>query len=127
VCWRRLEGWDQRQSKHSSTSPCRNNVIAVARNLRQFIFASSRPSPSDALLTTLDIRVPSFFVLNTLLRTDFPAVLRILPAGQAGLTIVLAPYTLLWYASSANYPLAVRFKTLVFAIASIVAQWTLSR
>jgi hypothetical protein len=44
------------------------------------------------LLTTFAISVPSFFVLNTLLgvRADFPAVLRILLAGQAGLTIILA-------------------------------------
>jgi hypothetical protein len=82
------------------------------------------------LLTTFSISVPSFFVLNTLLgvREDFPAVMRVLLAGQAGLTIILtalAPYTLLWYASSADYQLAVLFNTLMFALASFVAQWML--
>jgi hypothetical protein len=82
------------------------------------------------LLATFGISVPSFFVLNTLLgvRSDFPAVLRILLAGQAGLTIVLgalAPYTLLWYASSANYRWAVLFNAVMFGFASFTAQWML--
>jgi hypothetical protein len=82
------------------------------------------------LLTTFAISVPSFFILNTLLglRADFAAVVRILLAGQAGLTIVLgalAPYTLLWYASSGEYTWAVLFNGLMFAVASFTAQWML--
>jgi hypothetical protein len=84
------------------------------------------------LLATFAISVPSFFVLNTLLgvRADFPAVLRILLAGQAGMTIVLAalaPYTLLWYASSADYTWAVLYNGLMFALASLTAQGMLRR
>jgi hypothetical protein len=79
------------------------------------------------LLVTFAISAPSFFVLNTLLgvRSDFRVAVRILLGGQAGLTLVLAalaPYTLLWYASSADYPLAVLFNGLIFAIASFTAQ-----
>jgi hypothetical protein len=79
------------------------------------------------LIVTFGIALPSFFVLNTLLglRSDFLAVVRALAGGQAGLTIVLAslaPYTLLWYASSANYQWALLFNGLMFAIATFTAQ-----
>ncbi len=78
------------------------------------------------------IALPSFFVLNTLLgvRADFRDVLRALGASQASLGIILlclAPYTLLWYASSASYPDAVMFNGVMFAIASVAAQRTLYR
>lgn len=84
------------------------------------------------LLVTFVICLPSFFVLNTLLglRSDFPEVLRALTATQAGLTIVLAslaPYTMLWYASFANYQQAVAFNTVMFGIASVTAQLVLKR
>src|SRR5262249_11469888 len=84
------------------------------------------------LLATFAISVPSFFVLNTLLgvRADFAAVLRIMLAGQAGMTIVLAalaPYTLLWYASSADYAWAVLCNGGMFALASLTSQWMLRR
>jgi hypothetical protein len=79
------------------------------------------------LLATFGLSLPSFFVLNNLLgvRTDFDRVLRALISGQAGLTVVLAalaPYTFLWYASSASYPGALLFNGLMFAIASLAGQ-----
>ena len=68
-----------------------------------------------------------FFVLNTLfgLRRDFAEALRALVAAQARLAIVLAslaPFTLLWYASAANYPAAIRFNALMFTVASFSGQ-----
>lgn len=84
------------------------------------------------LFVTFLIALPSFFVLNSLfgVRSDFPEVLRALVLSQAGLAIVLsslAPYTVLWYASSANYHEAILFNGLMFAIASVAAQWLLRR
>lgn len=84
------------------------------------------------LLITFSLSLPSFFVLNTLLglRDDFRPVLRALVATQTGLTVVLAsfaPFTLLWYASFANYESAVAFNTVLFGIASLVAQTLLRR
>ena len=79
------------------------------------------------LLVTFLIGLPSFFVLNTLfgLRRDFAEALRALVAAQAGLAIVLAslaPFTLVWYASSADYSAALRFNGLMFAVASFSGQ-----
>ncbi len=79
------------------------------------------------LLATFLIGFSSFFVLNTLfgLRRDFPQAVRALLAGQAGLAIILAslaPFTALWYASSADYLAALRFNLLMFAVASAAAQ-----
>ena len=76
---------------------------------------------------TFALSLPSFFVLNALLglRDDFAASLRALTATQAGLSLILAalaPFTLLWYASSSNYQGAILFNTLMFAIASLSAQ-----
>jgi hypothetical protein len=84
------------------------------------------------LLTTFLIALPSFFVFSTLLglRCDFPAVLRALLGSQAGLAVVLAglaPYTALWYVSSASYPAAILFNGLMFAVASGAAQAILRR
>jgi hypothetical protein len=82
------------------------------------------------LLLTLSfvISLPSFYVLNSLfgLRNDFGRAVRALAAAQAGLAIVLAslaPLTLVWYASSANYQHALRFNGLMFLVASLAAQW----
>jgi hypothetical protein len=50
---------------------------------------------------------------------------RALAGGQAGLTVVLAalaPYTLLWYASFADYGWAQLFNGLMFLIATVAAQ-----
>jgi hypothetical protein len=79
------------------------------------------------LLATFGLSLPSFFVLNNLLgvRSDFDLVLRALISGQAGLTVILAalaPYTLLWYASSSNYQAALLVNGLMFAIASAAGQ-----
>jgi hypothetical protein len=84
------------------------------------------------LLSTFALSVPSFFVLNTLLgvRADFGRALRALAAAQAGLTIVLAalaPFTMLWYASTGDYPAAILFNGLMFAVASGGAQVVLCR
>lgn len=84
------------------------------------------------LLATLLVALPSFFVLNTLLglRSDFPAVLRVLLVSQAGLAIVLAglaPYTVLWYVSSSSYPAAILFNGVMFAAASAASQGMLRR
>ena len=84
------------------------------------------------LLGTLILSLPSYFVLNTLLglRNDFAAAWRAVLASQAGLTIILvslAPITAFWYASVANYRLAILFNTLMFAVASIGAQGILQR
>jgi len=79
------------------------------------------------LLATFLVGFCSFFVLNTLfgLRRDFAQAVRALLATQAGLAIILAslaPFTALWYASSADYAAAVRFNLLMFAVASLGAQ-----
>jgi hypothetical protein len=84
------------------------------------------------LLVTFALSLPSFFVLNTLLgvREDFPRVLRGLAATQAALTVVLAsmaPLTAFWYASSGDYHQALAFNALVFAAASVSAQFLLRR
>ena len=79
------------------------------------------------LTATFVISLPSYYVLNSLLGLsgDFGKAARSLIAAQAGLAIVLAslaPMTLLWYASSANYQQALLFNGLMFAVASIAAQ-----
>src|SRR5688572_13815812 len=84
------------------------------------------------LLVTFFLSLPSFFVLNNLVGVgeDFRRVLRALVTTQAVLTIVLAslaPFTLLWYASSSDYRVAIFFNGLMFAVASITAQFWLRR
>jgi len=82
---------------------------------------------SGLLVATSLIALPNFFVLNTLfgLRRDFAESLRALAATQAGLAVILAslaPFTTVWYASSADYSAALRFNALMFAVASFGAQ-----
>jgi hypothetical protein len=82
------------------------------------------------LLAATLIALPNFFVLNTLfgLRRDFAEALRAVIAAQAGLVVILgslAPLTILWYASSADYAAALRFNALMFASASFGAQFLL--
>lgn len=82
------------------------------------------------LLATFALSLPSFFVLNSLLglRRDFPAAIRALVATQAGLSVILAslaPFTLFWYASVDGYSDAILFNAVMFAIASVSAQWIL--
>jgi len=84
------------------------------------------------LTATFIISLPSFFVMNTLmgLRDDFAQVMRLLISTQAALTVILAsfaPFTALWYASSADYEVAKLFNALMFGGASITAQLVLLR
>lgn len=84
------------------------------------------------LFITFTLGLPSFFVVNTLLglRDDFAEALRALVAAQAGMTVVLAslaPFTALWYVSSANYPVAQLFNAAVFAAASFAGQAVLRK
>jgi hypothetical protein len=84
------------------------------------------------LVITFLLCIPSFFVLNTLfgVRDDFAEAFKGLVATQAALTILLlslAPYTLLWYASVADYNAALLFNAFVFGSASVAAQWVLRR
>jgi hypothetical protein len=84
------------------------------------------------LFATFSLSLPSFFVVNTLLglRGDFPRVFRALLSTQAGLTIILsalAPYTAFWYVCGSRYQPAILFNGLMFAVASVTAQWMLRR
>jgi hypothetical protein len=84
------------------------------------------------LLATFLLSLPSFFVLNTLLglRYDFARVTASLLATQAGLTVILAslaPVTAFWYVSGSTYQPAILFNGLMFAVASVSAQWLLRR
>jgi hypothetical protein len=96
--------------------------------LRQIVYSAVKVP--ILLLATFLISLPSFFVLNTLLglRRDFNQALRAVIATQAGMAIILAsfaPLTLLWYSSSANYSSAMVFNGIMFAVASLSAQWLL--
>jgi hypothetical protein len=84
------------------------------------------------LLITGALCLPGFFVLNALLglADDWPQAQRALILTQAILAIVLAslaPFTLLFYASSNHYSAAILWNFLMFAIASITAQNVLGR
>jgi hypothetical protein len=84
------------------------------------------------LLGTFAMSLPSFFVLNTLLgvRDDFRDALRAHVQAQAALTIILsslAPFTLVWYAGSDNYPRAIMMNAAMFGLASLSAQVVLKR
>lgn len=73
---------------------------------------------------TFAISLPSFFVFNTTagLGGDFRKVVGTLVGAQSALSVLLgalAPFTLLWYASGANYLMAVLFNGAIFAVASI--------
>lgn len=76
--------------------------------------------------------VPNFFVVNSVLglRDDFAAACRGVVAAQATLSLVLAscvPLTALAYVSSADYNFATAFNGVIFLVASIAGQVTLSR
>jgi hypothetical protein len=78
------------------------------------------------------LALPSFFILNTLLglRADFPIAMRALLSAQATLAVVLlslAPFTLLWYASSANYQHAVLFNGAMLALSCLIGQHALRK
>lgn len=81
---------------------------------------------------TFSLCVPVFLVLHALagLHADFHQALSALLASQAILTLVLvalAPVTVLWYLSSDHYQWAVLFNGVMFAIASLAAQFYLRR
>ena len=76
---------------------------------------------------TFAFALPTFWMLNTLsgLRDEFLVCLRALAAAQAGQAIVLAslaPFTLLFYASFANYQNAILWNVAMFAFAAASAQ-----
>lgn len=96
--------------------------------LRQMAYSAAKVPV--VLAGSFAISLPSFFVLSTLvgLRRDFAESLRAIVAAQAGLAIVLAslsPLTLLWYASSTDYGSALVFNGVMFATASMAAQYLL--
>jgi hypothetical protein len=94
--------------------------------LRQIVYSAVKV---PILLTfSFAISLPSFYVLNMLLglQRDFGRAVRALVAAQAGLAIVLAslaPFTLLWYATSNVHREALVFNGVMFAVASLTAQW----
>jgi hypothetical protein len=78
------------------------------------------------LLVTFVLSVPSWYVLHLLLGLgdDVLRALRAVITSQAVLTLVLmslAPLVVLWYASIGDYPLAILFNGLMFALASLGA------
>jgi len=84
------------------------------------------------LLITFALCLPAFFVINALVGVaeDFVQARRALLLSQATVSLVLAslaPFTLLFYASSSHYQAAILFNALMFAIASITAQVLLRR
>ncbi len=84
------------------------------------------------LLATFLLCLPSFFVINTIagLREDFGRVLRAVIGAQSCVTVVLAslaPLTVIWYLSSADYKLALLFNALMFGVASVAAQVVVRR
>jgi hypothetical protein len=101
-------------------------MVAESQWVRQMLFSGVKV---PLLLTaTFVLSLPSFFVINSLLglRSDFARAVRALVAAQAGLAIVLAslaPFTMLWYASTSKYNLALVFNGAMFAVASFSAQW----
>lgn len=99
------------------------------RGLQMLFSASKVPL---LLGVTFALSVPTFFVLMTLmgLREDLGESLRALLATQAALAIVLAslaPFTLLWYASTTDYSGSLLFNGVMFALASLTVQRVLKR
>jgi hypothetical protein len=111
---------------YGATMGCYRGLTAESQWSLQIAYSAAKV---PILLTaTFVISLPSFFVFNSLLglRNDFGQAVRSLVAAQAGLAIVLAslaPFTLLWYASSAEYGPALLFNGGMFAIASGAGQW----
>lgn len=103
---------------------------AQADRLWQVVYSAAKVPL--LLLATFLLSLPSFFVLNALLglRNDFERVAAALLATQAGLTVILAslaPLTAFWYVSGSDYQPAILFNGLMFAVASVTAQWLLRR
>jgi hypothetical protein len=75
---------------------------------------------------------PAFFVLNSLLglRADVRAAARAVLASLAVVAVVLAalaPYTAVWYLTTAGYSEAIGFNGLMFLAAGVAGQWDLRR
>jgi hypothetical protein len=84
------------------------------------------------LLATFAICLPTFLVLNTLagLRDDFAHALRAVVAAQSGIAICLpslAPFTVLFYLSCADYRGALLFNGLMFGLAWAAGQVVMRR
>ena len=99
-------------------------------SLAQMLFSALKV-PALLLLTGA-LCLPGFFVANLLmgLADDWLQVRRALILTQAILAIVLAslaPFTLLFYASTSHYPAAILFNFLIFSAASFTAQNVLRR
>ena len=82
--------------------------------------------------STFLLSLPSFYVFQSLLglRGDFARSIHALLATQAAMAIFLAslaPLVAVWYTTSDDYPRAVFFNGVVFAVASVSAQRILSR
>lgn len=81
---------------------------------------------------TVALALPSFVVINALVgvRDDLGLAIRAIVLSQATLAILLAslaPITLFWYASSADYTTAILFNGIMFGVASYGAQIALRR
>jgi hypothetical protein len=99
---------------------------------RQWQVAFAAVKVPVLLAGTFLLTLPSFFVLHNLLglRPDFPAVLRAVVVTQAAVAVVLAtlaPYTAVWYLTSADYAEALLFNAAMFGVASLAAQALLRR
>jgi hypothetical protein len=84
------------------------------------------------LVVSSVICLPSFFVLNTLLglREDFAAALKGVVAAQATLAVTLvalAPLTAFFYATTRAYDFSIVMNGVMFFIAAVAGQITLSR
>ena len=96
----------------------------------QILFSAVKV-PMLILVTTM-LAMPGYFVVNALvgLRNDFGQAFRAVVSTQTAVAIVLAslaPFTALWYASTKDYNEATMFNALMFAVASLAAQWVLRK
>jgi hypothetical protein len=97
---------------------------------RQTLYAALKVPILLAL--TFGLSLPSFYVLNSLLglRNDFGRAITSILSAQVVLTVILAalaPFAALVYASGCAYDDAIVFHGLMFAIASLGAQFALRR
>lgn len=96
----------------------------------QALFSATKV-PILLSLATL-VCLPNFYVVNTLLglRDDFAAACRGVFAAQATLAVTIAslsPVTLVLYASSADYDLAIVGNGVAFLVGTVAGQVTLQR
>jgi hypothetical protein len=96
----------------------------------QIVFSSIKV-PMLIAVTGL-LAMPSFFVLNTIagLRSDFLEAMKAIAISQSIVGVVLAslaPLTIVWYCSNANYHQATIFNGLMFAMASFASHSVIRR